>query len=106
MTPPLPQDLLPSLSRKQAVHHLYPDLADVPEPFLLEWFKDRYDYPRLHTAEELKTISRSRPEHCSSLSVACFDDTIADAMHGVMALPYPAVRLLVTRNPAPVIMSR
>lgn len=62
MTPPLPQDLLPSLYRKRPVHHLYPDLADVPEPFLLEWFKDRYDYPRLYTTEGLKTMTSLPPE--------------------------------------------
>ncbi len=27
-----------------------------PQPFLMEWFKDRYNYPWLHTSEELWDI--------------------------------------------------
>ena len=48
--------------RKRPLHEVYPDLSDVPEEFILEWFKDRYDYPRLHTGEELKAMMALPPE--------------------------------------------
>jgi hypothetical protein len=48
--------------RKSPLHERYPDLADVPEAFLLDWFKDRYDYPRLHTREEIQTMMSLPPE--------------------------------------------
>ena len=48
--------------RKRPLHHLYPDLADVPEEFILQWFKDRYDYPRLHTSEELRAMMSLPPK--------------------------------------------
>jgi hypothetical protein len=38
-----PSDLFSYAYRKQPLHELYPGLADVPEAFLMEWFKDRYD---------------------------------------------------------------
>lgn len=56
------QDIYRYAYRKRPLHEVYPDLADVPEEFILEWFKDRYDYPRLHTGEELKTMTALPPE--------------------------------------------
>ncbi|MEW6324039.1 MAG: hypothetical protein AB1515_01485 [Nitrospirota bacterium] len=48
--------------RKRPLHEIYPELVDVPEVFLLEWFKDRYDYVRLHTNEELGRMKAIPPE--------------------------------------------
>lgn len=50
------EDLSRYAYRKYPLHKLYPDLADVPEAFLMDWFKDRYDYQRLHTSEELRDM--------------------------------------------------
>ena len=47
-------DIFQFAYRKQRMDHLYSDLADVPEEFILEWYKDRYDYPRLHSREEVR----------------------------------------------------
>lgn len=48
--------------RKFPLPERYPDLADVPEAFLLDWFKDRYDYQRLHTPDELRSMRSLSPE--------------------------------------------
>jgi hypothetical protein len=55
-------DYLQYAYRKRPLHEIYPDLADVPEEFILEWFKDRYDYPRFHSHEELKDMMGLPPE--------------------------------------------
>jgi len=48
--------------RKQRLDRLYPNLADVPEEFILEWYKDRYDYPRLHSPDEIRRMMALSPE--------------------------------------------
>lgn len=47
---------------KQPLHEIYPDLASVPREFILEWFKDKYDYKRSHSIEELLQFSSLKPE--------------------------------------------
>ena len=58
----LPGEILQYAYRKQPLDQLYQDLADVPEELILEWFKDRYDYIRLHTSDELRDMKSIPPE--------------------------------------------
>jgi len=39
--------------RKRPLHEVYPDPAEVPPEFLLEWFKDVFDRERVHSEDEL-----------------------------------------------------
>jgi hypothetical protein len=39
---------------KRPLNHIYPELSSVPQEFIMEWFKDTYDYQRIHSDEELK----------------------------------------------------
>ena len=43
--------------RKGRVDETYPELASVPEDLILDWFKDRYDYPRMHDIDELRALA-------------------------------------------------
>ena len=39
--------------RKRPLPEVYPDPAEVPPEFLLEWFKDAFDHERVHAEDEL-----------------------------------------------------
>ena len=62
MLPGKTAEMLPYAYRKQRLDRLYPNLADVPEEFVLEWYKDRYDYPRLHSPDEIRQMMALSPE--------------------------------------------
>ena len=47
---------------KKPLSELYSNPFSVPEEFLLEWFKDAYDYQRSHSDEELAQFIRLKPE--------------------------------------------
>jgi hypothetical protein len=47
---------------KRPLNEIYSDPLSVPEEFLMEWFKDKYDYQRLHSDEELKEFMDLTPE--------------------------------------------
>jgi hypothetical protein len=47
---------------KRPLNEIYSDPSSVPEEFLMEWFKDSYDYQRLHSDEELKEFLELTPE--------------------------------------------
>ena len=47
---------------KRPLNEIYADPSSVPEEFLMEWFKDKYDYQRLHSDEELKEFMELTPE--------------------------------------------
>jgi len=47
---------------KRPLNEIYSDPSSVPEEFLMEWFKDSYDYKRLHSDEELKEFMELTPE--------------------------------------------
>jgi hypothetical protein len=47
---------------KRPLNEIYSDPSSVPEEFLMEWFKDNYDYKRLHSDEELKEFLALTPE--------------------------------------------
>lgn len=47
---------------KRPLNEIYSDPSSVPEEFLMEWFKDNYDYQRLHSDEELKEFLELTPE--------------------------------------------
>ena len=38
---------------KKPLHEIYSSPKLVPPEFILEWFKDAFDYQRLHSDEEL-----------------------------------------------------
>ncbi len=39
---------------KKPLNEIYPEFSTVPLEFIVEWFKDSYDYQRIHSEEELK----------------------------------------------------
>jgi len=47
---------------KEPLNDLYSDPSSVPEEFLMEWFKDAFDYQRLHSDEELLESLKLTPE--------------------------------------------
>jgi hypothetical protein len=47
---------------KRPLNEIYSDPSSVPEEFLMEWFKDNYDYQRLHSDEEIKEFLELTPE--------------------------------------------
>ena len=47
---------------KRPLNEIYSDPSSVPEEFLREWFKDSFDYQRLHSDEELKEFLELTPE--------------------------------------------
>ncbi len=47
---------------KRPLDEIYSDPSSVPEEFLMEWFKDKYDYQRLHSDEELLEFLELTPE--------------------------------------------
>jgi hypothetical protein len=47
---------------KRPLNEIYSDPSSVPGEFLMEWFKDNYDYQRLHSDEELKEFQELTPE--------------------------------------------
>jgi hypothetical protein len=47
---------------KRPLNEIYSDPSSVPEEFLMEWFKDNYDYQRRHSDEELKEFLELTPE--------------------------------------------
>jgi hypothetical protein len=47
---------------KRPLNEIYSDPSSVPEEFLMEWFKDNYDYQRLHSDEKLKEFLELTPE--------------------------------------------
>ena len=47
---------------KRPLNEIYSDPSSVPEEFLMEWFKDKYDYQRLHSDEELLEFLEMTPE--------------------------------------------
>ena len=47
---------------KQPLNEVYENPSMVPEEFILEWYKDAYDYERPHSEEELVEFMRLTPE--------------------------------------------
>lgn len=47
---------------KRPLTEIYDDPSQVPDEFLLEWYKDAYDYRRTHTDEELERMLELTPE--------------------------------------------
>ncbi|HAG50137.1 MAG: hypothetical protein A2X87_08315 [Deltaproteobacteria bacterium GWC2_42_51] len=47
---------------KQPLHEIYPTPSSVPQEFIIEWLKDKYDYERMHSDEELKEFLKLTPE--------------------------------------------
>lgn len=47
---------------KRPLDEIYPDPSSVPHEFYIDWLKDTYDYPRLHSDDELKEFLALTPE--------------------------------------------
>ena len=47
---------------KRPLNEIYKDSSSVPQEFLMDWYKDSYDYQRLHTDDELKETLKLTPE--------------------------------------------
>jgi len=47
---------------KRPLNEIYQDPILVPKEFLLDWFKDEYDYQRPHSDEELRQSMALTPE--------------------------------------------
>jgi hypothetical protein len=47
---------------KKPLNEQFQSPAEVPFEFLLEWFKDTFDYQRIHSEEEIKDFISLKPE--------------------------------------------
>jgi len=47
---------------KEPLHEKFDDPTQVPPDFLMEWFKDAFDYKRIHDAEEIEEFLTLTPE--------------------------------------------
>ena len=47
---------------KTPLNKVFFNPEDVPDEFLLEWYKDSYDYIRIHTDKELKEFMKLNAE--------------------------------------------
>ena len=47
---------------KKPLNQIYPSPSDVPAEFLLEWFKDTFDYQRTYSDEEVPEFMSFEPE--------------------------------------------
>lgn len=47
---------------KKSLNEIYSEPSSVPLEFIIEWFKDTYDYQRIHSDEELKEFLSLAPE--------------------------------------------
>jgi len=47
---------------KEPFNEVYKDPSMVPDEFILEWYKDAYDYQRPHLEEELTEVVCLTPE--------------------------------------------
>ena len=47
---------------KKPLNEIFQRPSEVPFEFLLEWFKDTFDYQRIHSEEEIKDFISLKPE--------------------------------------------
>ena len=47
---------------KRPLNEIYRSPSEVPFEFLMEWFKDTFDYQRIHSDEEIRESISFRPE--------------------------------------------
>ena len=47
---------------KKPLNEQFQSPAEVPFEFLMEWFKDTFDYQRIHSEEEIKDFISLKPE--------------------------------------------
>lgn len=47
---------------KKPLNEIYKDPSSVPQEFIMDWYKDSYDYQRIHSDEELKEFLGLTPE--------------------------------------------
>lgn len=46
---------------KRPLNEIYHDSSQVPQEFMIEWFKDSFDYERMHSDEELRDFLKLSP---------------------------------------------
>ena len=47
---------------KKPLHEHFDEPSQVPSDFLMEWFKDAFDYQRIHNDEEIEEFLSLQPE--------------------------------------------
>ncbi len=47
---------------KRPLNESFKNPKEVPYEFLMEWFKETFDYQRIHSAEEIKDFINLKPE--------------------------------------------
>ena len=47
---------------KRPLNEIFQKPSEVPFEFLLEWFKDTFDYQRIHSEEEIMDVVNLKPE--------------------------------------------
>jgi hypothetical protein len=47
---------------KKPLNEIFQKPSEVPFEFLMEWFKDTFDYQRIHSEEEIKDFISLKPE--------------------------------------------
>jgi hypothetical protein len=47
---------------KKPLNEVYRSPSEVPFEFLMEWFKDTFDYQRIHSEDEIKDFINLKPE--------------------------------------------
>ena len=47
---------------KRPLNEIFQKPSAAPFEFLLEWFKDTFDYQRIHSEEEVKDFIKLKPE--------------------------------------------
>lgn len=57
-----PEELYNYAYIKRPLNEIFPDLSSVPQEFLMDWFKDFYDYERSHSDDEIKEFLSLTPE--------------------------------------------
>lgn len=46
---------------KKPLNEFFSDAKNIPDEFLLEWYKDTFDYMRIHSDEELREFMELTP---------------------------------------------
>ena len=47
---------------KEPLHEHFEDPSQVPPDFLMEWYKDAFDYVRIHDDDEIEELMSLKPE--------------------------------------------
>ncbi|MBW2000246.1 MAG: hypothetical protein JRJ29_20090, partial [Deltaproteobacteria bacterium] len=56
------EDLYRYCHEKPSLEEVYRDASEVPDEYLMDWIKDKHDFQRFHTEEELISSLELTPE--------------------------------------------